>query len=139
MVFLSGAGFRADDFIVNHPRRLARRNNQGRWTMKTILALASAIALALPALAATTTVEFAPATGAAPVIAVFSDDGTVSFNGSDPVTYTMDEAAKTICSSLAGNDECATFETWSTDLGHSAPYTTRSGGSGMATVIAKTE
>jgi hypothetical protein len=107
--------------------------------MKTILALASTIALALPALAATTTVEFAPATGAAPVIAVFSDDGTVSFNGSDPVAYTMDEAAKTICSSVGGNDECATFETWSSELGHSTAYTTKSGGAGTATVTAKTE
>lgn len=107
--------------------------------MKTTFALASLFALALPALAATTTVEFVPDSGEPPIVAVFSDDGTVSFNGSEPVAYTMDEEARTICSSLGGEKECATFETWGTDPGHSTPYTTKSGGAGTATITAKTE
>ncbi len=108
--------------------------------MKRLISL-GAIALclsALPALAATTTVEFVPAEGAT-VIAVFSDDKTVSFNGGAPVAYKMDEAARTICSSLEGTETCATFETWGTTPGHSTPYTTNTGSSGTATVTAATE
>jgi hypothetical protein len=106
--------------------------------MKTILALAALGLAALPAMAATTTVEFAPAEGDK-LVAVFSDDGTVSFNGGEPVAYTMDEAAKTICSSVNGTDNCATFETWGTETGHVTPYTTSLGSSGVATVTATTE
>ena len=66
--------------------------------MKTTLTLALLSALALPALAASTTVEFVPANGADTVVAVFSDDGTVSFNGGPAVAYTMDQDTRTICS-----------------------------------------
>jgi len=106
--------------------------------MKTLLTLAALTLAALPALAATTTVEFAPAEGDT-LVAVFADDGTVSFNGGAAVPYTMDEAGKTICSSVNGADNCATFETWGTDVGHVTPYTTSQGSSGTATVTAKTE
>ncbi|MGA1342343.1 MAG: hypothetical protein ACO33A_04750 [Hyphomonas sp.] len=106
--------------------------------MKTILAIAALTFAALPALAATTTVEFAPAEGEK-VVAVFSDNGTVSFNGGEPVAYTMDEAAKRVCSSIDGADNCATFETWGTEAGHVTPYTTSQGSSGVATVTATTE
>lgn len=106
--------------------------------MKKTLILAALAVAALPAFAATTTVEFAPAAGDA-LVAVFSDDGTVSFNGGEPVAYTMDEAAATICSSVNGTDNCATFETWGNEVGHVTPYTTSQGSSGVATVTAKTE
>ncbi len=106
--------------------------------MKTSLILAAFALSALPAMAATTTVEFAPAEGDK-LVAVFADDGTVSFNGGAAVPYTMDEAGKTICSSVNGADNCATFETWGTDVGHVTPYTTSLGSSGTATVTAKTE
>ena len=69
--------------------------------MKKTLILAAFALAALPAMAATTTVEFAPAEGDK-LVAVFSDDGTVSFNGGEPVAYTSDEAGKTICSSVNG-------------------------------------
>ena len=65
--------------------------------MKKTLILAAFALAALPAMAATTTVEFAPAEGDK-LVAVFSDDGTVSFNGGEPVAYTSDEAGKTIVS-----------------------------------------
>jgi len=106
--------------------------------MKKTLILAALAACALPALAATTTVEFAPAEGDK-LVAVFSDDGLVSFNGGEAVPYTSDEAARTICSSVNGEDNCATFETWSADLGHVTPYTTSQGSSGVATITSKTE
>lgn len=106
--------------------------------MKSILALAALALAAMPAMAATTTVEFTPAEGDK-LVAVFADDGTVSFNGGAAVPYTMDEAGKTICSSVNGADNCATFETWGTDVGHVTPYTTSQGGGGTATVTAKTE
>lgn len=106
--------------------------------MKTSLILAALALAALPAMAATTTVEFAPAEGDK-LVAVFADDGTVSFNGGEAVAYTMDETAKTICSSINGVDNCATFEAWGTTVGHVTPYTTSQGSSGVATVTAATE
>jgi hypothetical protein len=107
--------------------------------MKTPLTLALLSALALPAMAATTTVEFVPASGADKVVAVFSDDGTVSFNGAPAVAYTMDQDTRTICSVMGEAENCATFETWGEEVGHSTPYTTSQGSSGIATVTAKTE
>ena len=106
--------------------------------MKTTLTLAVLALAALPAFAATTTVEFAPAEGDK-LVAVFSDDGMVSFNGGEAVAYTSDEAGKTICSSVTGADNCATFETWGTTVGHVTPYTTSQGSAGIATVTAATE
>ncbi len=97
---------------------------------------------ALPAVAATVTVTFTPADGA-PLVAVFTDNGaedrTVSFNGSPPVAYTSDETTRTVCSTVNGEEDCATFETWGTSVGHSTPYTTKTGSTGVATVTAATE
>lgn len=107
--------------------------------LKTTLTLALLSALALPALAATTTVEFVPASGADKVVAVFSDDGTVSFNGGPAVAYTMDQDTRTICSMMGEAENCATFETWGEDVGHSTPYSTSQGSAGTANVTAKTE
>lgn len=107
--------------------------------MKTALTLALLSAFALPAMAATTTVEFVPASGADKVVAVFSDDGTVSFNGADAVPYTMDQDTRTICSVMGEAENCATFETWGEEVGHSTPYTTSQGSYGIANVTAKTE
>ncbi|MEQ9504784.1 MAG: hypothetical protein RLO80_00835 [Hyphomonas sp.] len=106
--------------------------------MKKTLMLAALVLGALPAFAATTTVEFTPAEGGA-LVAVFSDDGTVSFNGSEAVPYTMDQEASTICSSVNGAENCATFETWGNEVGHVTPYTTSQGSSGTATITAMTE
>ena len=107
--------------------------------MKKTLLLALLCTTTLPAMAATATIEFAPAEGDA-VVAVFNDaDSTVSFNGGEAVPYTMDQAASTICSSVNGEDNCATFETWGEDVGHVTPYTTSQGSSGIATVTAKSE
>lgn len=106
--------------------------------MKTTFVLAALAVFAMPAFAASTTVEFASVDGAT-LVAVFSDDGTVSFNGGEAVAYTMDEAASTICSSVNGADNCATFDTWGDSVGHTTPYTTSLGSSGTATITAKTE
>lgn len=106
--------------------------------MKKILMLSAFAIAALPAMAASTTVEFVPAEGDKVVI-VFSDDGTAVMNGAAPVAYTMDEAAKQICSTVDGQSNCATFETWGTEVGHTTPYTTTQGSAGVATVTAKTE
>lgn len=106
--------------------------------MKKILTLSAFALAALPAMAASTTVEFVPAEGKKVVI-VLNDDGTAIINGAAPVAYTMDEAAKQICSTVDGKPNCATFKTWGTKMGHTTPYTTSQGSSGIATVTAKTE
>jgi hypothetical protein len=105
--------------------------------MKKTLILAALALTALPAFAASTTVEFAPTTGDK-VVAVFSDNGTVSFNGGAPIAYTMDEAAKKICSTVNGAADCAHFDTWGNTVGHTTPYKTDTGSSGVATVTAVT-
>lgn len=106
--------------------------------MKKILTLSAFALAALPAMAASTTVEFVPAEGEKVVI-VFNDDGTAIMNGAAPVAYTMDEAARQVCSTVDGQSNCATFETWGAEIGHTTPYTTSQGSSGVATVTAKTE
>lgn len=109
--------------------------------MKKFTAL-SAIVLGLavlPALAATTTVEFAAVDGTKTVI-VFNDaDNTAVMNGAAPVAYTSDEAAKKICATVDGKENCATFDNWGTKVGDSSAYTTTAGSSGTATITAVAE
>ncbi|MEZ5946445.1 MAG: hypothetical protein R3C13_04600 [Hyphomonas sp.] len=105
--------------------------------MKLALALGSAIALAaLPAFAASTTVEFAAADGTTSVV-VFNDDGTATMDGGDPITYTMDEDTKTVCGATPDGELCATFDELGDEVGFSTGYTNTAGVTGTATITAK--
>ena len=76
--------------------------------MKLFLAASAAITLfALPAMAQSTTVEFASSDGTTALV-VFYENGTASMDGGDPIPYTMDEESKTICGQTPEGDICAT-------------------------------
>lgn len=106
---------------------------------KTIICGAAALSLAvLPALAASTTVEFASADGTTSVV-VFNEDGTAIMNGGEPVAYTMDDATKTLCGTTPDGDICVTFEETGTDVGFSTSYTDTTGATGTARITAVTE
>ena len=78
--------------------------------MKLFLAASAAITLfALPAMAQSTTVEFASSDGTTALV-VFYENGTASMDGGDPIPYTMDEESKTICGQTPEGDICATFD-----------------------------
>lgn len=106
--------------------------------MRMILAAAAALTLTgLPAMAGSTTVEFASADGQT-IVVVFNDDGTASSNGSAPSAYTMNEETKTVCGTTPDNGEiCATFDELGEDVGFSTGYTNTAGQSGTATITAK--
>lgn len=105
--------------------------------MRLILAAGAALALsALPAMAASTTVEFAAADGTTSIV-VFSDDGTATMDGGDPITYTMNEETKTICGETPDGELCATFDELGDEVGFATGYTNSAGVTGTATITAK--
>lgn len=108
--------------------------------MKTrlLIAIAGLALMATPALAASTTVEFAGANGQTLVV-VFDTNGTASANGGAPTPYTIDEAARKICGSVEGQEVCVTFAEMGTDVGFSTSYSDTAGNSGTATITAVSE
>ncbi len=106
--------------------------------MRMFLAIAATGALALPAMAASTTIEFNGADGTTTVVELKSD-GMASLNGGAPVAYTWDEDSRTLCASMNEAPVCATFEAAGSGIGFSSAYTTSAGGSGTATIIAETK
>lgn len=108
--------------------------------MKTrlLIAIAGLALMATPALAASTTVEFANSNGQSTVV-VFDANGTASINGAAPTPYTIDQAAKKICGSAEGQELCVTFGEMGTDVGFSTTYTDTAGNSGTATITAVSE
>jgi hypothetical protein len=106
---------------------------------KTLITTLCAIAfLAAPALAGARTVEFVDTAGTKTVV-VFNTDNTATMNGGAPVAYTVDEAAKTVCSIVEGNEVCATFAEMGKGVGFKTTYTSNSGASGTATITAEVE
>ena len=107
--------------------------------MKTrlLLAIAGLALIATPALASSTTVQFANSNGQT-TVAVFDSNGTVSINGAAPAPYTIDQAAKKICGDAGGQQLCVTFAEMGTDVGFSTTYTDTAGNSGTATITAVT-
>ncbi|WP_300423012.1 hypothetical protein [uncultured Hyphomonas sp.] len=104
--------------------------------MKLFLAASTAITLfALPAMAQSTTVEFASSDGTTALV-VFYENGTASMDGGDPIPYTMDEESKTICGQTPEGDICATFDELGEDVGFSTGFTNTAGQSGTATITA---
>ncbi len=112
--------------------------------MKTIItATAFAIAAALPATAATITIEFAPDDGSEPAAFTF-DDATGMSTGPDGSTspFTWDEDTATLCGTdPEGSEVCATFTDNSAEpaVGVTSPYTLSTGGGGTATITAMSE
>lgn len=106
---------------------------------KTILSAAAALAFAaMPALAGSTTVEFAAADGTTSVV-VFNTDGTATMDGGDAIPYTMDDATRTVCGQTPDGDLCATFAETGTDVGFSTSYKNTAGATGTATITAVAE
>jgi hypothetical protein len=108
--------------------------------MKTrlFIAIAGLALIATPALAASTTVEFAGSNGQT-TVAVFDSNGTVTLNGAAPAPYTMDQAAKKICGAVEGQELCVTFGEMGSTVGFSTTFTDTAGNSGTATITAVTE
>ncbi len=104
--------------------------------MKRLVLIAAFALAALPAFAASTTVEFIAADGTVTTV-VFKDDGTAIMNGGAPVAYTVDETAKTICSTVNGSEICATFAEMGKGVGFTTTYTTTAGSSGTAKIVAE--
>lgn len=108
--------------------------------MKTrlLIAIAGLALIATPALASSTTVEFANSNGTTTVV-VFDSNGTASVNGAAPGPYTIDQAAKQICGDAGGQQLCVTFGEMGSTVGFSTTYTDNAGNSGTATITAVSE
>lgn len=100
------------------------------------LALGTAL-FALPALAKTTTVEYKSDAGTTTVVD-YVDDGTASTGGM-AMTYTMDEATKTLCADISGYEVCVTFDEIGTAVGDTSKYTSTMGDGGVAEITNITE
>lgn len=112
---------------------------------KLALFVALGAFVAAPALAASTTVEFTGADGAAQVWK-FKDDGTAEGPEGATATYTFDETARKLCATIAGETPqwiCLTFapSEGTGAVGETSTYTVdgEEGGSGTAKIVAKEE
>lgn len=108
--------------------------------MKTrlLIAIAGLALIATPALASSTTVEFAASNGQTSTV-VFNSDGTASANGGPASPYTIDQAAKKICGQVQGQELCVTFGEMGTAVGFTTTYSDTAGNSGTATITAVSE
>lgn len=109
--------------------------------MKTrlLIAIAGLALMATPALASSTTVEFANSGTGQTSIVVFNSDGTASANGGPASAYTVDQAAKKICGQVQGQELCVTFGEMGSTVGFSTTYTDTAGNAGTATITAVSE
>ena len=106
--------------------------------MKRLMVSAAFVSLlAAPAFAASTTVVFTTTDGAVTTV-VFNDDGTAESNG-ETTKYTLDEEAKTVCSTTAEGELCATFDELGEEVGFETNYTATNGESGTAKITAISE
>ena len=110
---------------------------------KLIAAAAVAALLATPALAGSTSVEFAGEDGAKQLWK-FNSDGTAEGPDGAMATYTWDEATKKLCATFAGETPqtlCATIEEADGDanVGDTSTYTLDDGRKGVSTVVAVEE
>lgn len=105
--------------------------------LRLLAAIAGLALIASPALASSTTVEFASESGTTTTV-VFDSNGTASVNGAAPGPYTLDQAAKKICGAVNGNELCVTFGEMGSEVGFSTTYTNSAGDKGTATITAVT-
>ena len=103
--------------------------------LRLFAAIAAFALIASPALASSTTVEFASDSGTTTTV-VFDSNGTASINGAEPGPYTIDQAAKKICGAVNGAELCVTFAEMGTDVGFTTTYTNSAGDKGKATITA---
>lgn len=108
--------------------------------MKTrlLIAIAGLALIATPALASSTTVEFANSNGQTTTV-VFNSDGTASANGQPASPYTVDQDAKKICGQVQGQELCVTFGEMGAAVGFTTSYSDTAGNSGTATITAVSE
>lgn len=105
--------------------------------MRFLLAAGAALSFAaLPALAESTTVEFAGEDGTIAVV-VFNADGTALMEDGTSIPYTKDKETKTICGTMPDGELCATFDELGEDVGFSTGFTNTAGQTGIATITAK--
>lgn len=110
----------------------------------TILA-AGSLALALPALAQSMTIEFTPDNGEPPASWTFTstDETSGIYTAPDGSTgpFTWDAETATLCGKVEGDDMCATFDeaTEEPAVGDTSTYTTSDGETGVAEITAMTE
>lgn len=117
--------------------------NREALLKKLIVGAAIAVLFAAPALAGSTTVEFAGADGAVQVWK-FNDDGTAEGPDGATATYTWDKAENKLCATFAGETPqtlCATFDAADGEaaVGDTSPYTLDDGRKGVSTIIAVEE
>lgn len=105
--------------------------------LKLLAAVAGMMLIASPALAASTTVEFANKAGGAPVVVTFDDAGMATGADGTAVPYTLDQATKTLCSTYMDQPICITFDAIGDQVGFKTPYKDDKGNSGVATITAK--
>lgn len=103
---------------------------------KKFLAISLAAVVAVyPATAITTTVEY-EIQGAEKQVWTY-DESTMTFSGPDAITgaFTLDEDTGVLCGKVESQEICVTFEEMSREVGHSTPFSTNDGRSGVATVL----
>lgn len=106
--------------------------------LKLLAAVAGVMLIASPALAASTTVEFADKASGNKIVVTFDDAGMATgADGSAPVPYTLDQATKTLCSTYQDQPVCITFDAIGDQVGFKTPYKDDKGNSGVATITAK--
>ncbi|MDQ0464392.1 hypothetical protein QO010_002173 [Caulobacter ginsengisoli] len=104
--------------------------------LKLLAAVAGLMLIASPALAASTTVEFADKASGAKVVVTFDGAGMATGADGVAVPYTMDNDAKKLCSTYQDQPICITFKAIGTEVGFTTPYTDDKGNSGVATITA---
>lgn len=105
--------------------------------LKLLAAVAGLMLVASPALASSTTVEFADKASGNKIVVTFDSGGMATgADGSAPVAYTVDNDAKKLCSTYMDQPICITFDAIGNTVGFSTPYSDDKGNSGVATITA---
>lgn len=100
------------------------------------LAAMSAV-IAAPAFAEIYTIEFTPDEGEV-IVATYDNDAMTVTVGDNTMPYVL-KNERSLCVTLEGEEQCATFETPTTEVGSTSRYTATNGSAGVAKLIAYTE
>jgi hypothetical protein len=104
--------------------------------LKLLAAVAGLMLIASPALASSTTVEFADKASGNKIVVTFDGAGTATGADGSAVPYTLDNDAKKLCSTYMDQPVCITFKALGSTVGFTTPYTDDKGNSGVATITA---
>lgn len=107
---------------------------------KSLIAVASSVFLAAPALAATITISYEGDDGTSQTVS-YDDSTGIATAGERLSPYTWDVEEATICVTTPEREICITFEEVNAEpaIGDTSHYTTNTGAAGTATVTAVTE